>query len=299
MLSCFIYEFTTYCKNLSYAENSVKELLRYINNFNDFLIDKQVNDLSQLKYIHLLNFVTSQPASPHTVKARIWALKKFFCFLHLQEHINDNISKDLKPPKIPQKETAFLTANELKIVIGHLVKNIYQTNGMRDFLIISLMAILGLRKSSVVALNVKDLDTINQRIFVLEKGVKSKRPILIPLAIFDLLHEYITRNNITDGPLFLSRNKKRLRADAVDKIVGNIKKSLLSDEHQFAQNLHPHIFRHSAATELNDIAGFDITRELLGHRNIQNTRKYIHLSPTSYGDYMKRHPYFYHERSLT
>jgi integrase len=94
------------------------------------------------------------------------------------------------------------------------------------------------------------------------------------------------------SPLFLSGRKKRLRADAVDKIVTRIKQALLKEGHQFARSLSPHIFRHSAATELNDLAGFDITRELLGHRNKQNTRKYIHLSPTSYGTYMKRHPYF-------
>jgi len=106
------------------------------------------------------------------------------------------------------------------------------------------------------------------------------------------------KNNLTTGPLFFSRNNKRLRADAIDKIVGKIKKSLLNEGHNFANNLYPHIFRHSAATELNNIAGFDITREVLGHRNVQNTRKYIHLSPTSYGAYMKRHPYFSNERFI-
>ena len=113
-----------------------------------------------------------------------------------------------------------------------------------------------------------------------------------------LIEEYISKMNLTKGPLFLIRNKKRFRTDAVDKIVGKIKISLLNEGHQFASNLHPHIFRHSAATEINDIAGSDITREMLGHRNVQNTRKYIHLSPTSYGAYMKRHPFFTTERNM-
>ncbi len=298
MLHCFFDEFKTYCKNLHYAENSVKELLRYVNDFNDFLIEHQVNDLLQLKYIHLLNYVTSQPVSPHTVKARIWALKKFFNFLHLHEYIKDNISKSLSPPKIPQKETSFLTQDELKIVFEYLANNINQTNGLRDFIIISLMATLGLRKSSVVSLNIEDFDCINHRVFIEEKGIKGKRPILTPLALLTLIEEYISKYNLPEGPLFVSRNKKRLRANAVDKIVSRIKKSLLSEGHQFAGNLHPHIFRHTAATELNNVAGFDVTREMLGHRNAQNTRKYIHLSPASYGAYMKRHPYFFNERFI-
>ena len=171
------------------------------------------------------------------------------------------------------------------------------------------MAVLGLRKSSVVSLNTEDFDFQNQRIFIEEKGLKSKRPMVMPVSFLLFIEEYIYiesdlisgKNNLKPKPLFLSgRNrKKRLRADAVDKIVTRIKQALLKEGHQFVRNLSPHIFRHSAATELNDLAGsdqstdrFDITREMLGHRNEQNTRKYIHLSPTSYGSYMKRHPYF-------
>jgi integrase/recombinase XerC len=310
MLHFYTDEYLTYCKNLHYADNSVKEMLRYVNDFNDFLIENQVsdrstdrsykstdlNDISQVKYIHLFNYVTSKPSSPHTVKARIWALKKYFNFLYLHEYIKDNISQHLSPPKIPKKETAFLTADELKIVFEYLAKNIIRTNGLRDFLIILLMATLGLRKSSTVSLNIEDIDVINQRIFIEEKGSKGKRPVVIPLGLLMLFEEYILKNILQEEPLFVSRDKKRLRTDAVDKIVRRIKNSLLNEGHKFAGNLHPHIFRHSAAAELNNVAGFNITREMLGHRNEQNTRKYIHLSPTSYGAYMKKHPYFLNER---
>ncbi len=299
MLSCFIDEFNTYCNNLHYAENSVKELLRYLNDFNNFLNQQSINNIVQVKYIHLLNYVTSQPASPTTIKARIRIIPSTRDgFLCVNDYIKYNISQSLSPPKIPKKETAFLTADELKIVFKYLNKNINQTNSLRDFIIIALMATLGLRKSSAVSLNIEDIDTINQRIFIEEKGIKGKRPMVIPLALLMLIEEYISKNSIPEGPLFLSRNNKRLRADAVDKIVVKIKKSLLNEGHKFADNLHPHIFRHSAATELNNIAGFEITREMLGHRNVQNTRKYIHLSPTSYGAYMKRHPYFSNERFI-
>ncbi len=42
MFHFYIDEFSTYCKNLHCANNFVKELLRYVNNFKDYLIDKQV-----------------------------------------------------------------------------------------------------------------------------------------------------------------------------------------------------------------------------------------------------------------
>ncbi len=298
MLSCFIAEFLDYCKNLSLAESSIKDLIRYVRQLDEYLIHQSTNgplQVSNLNYKHLFNYTVSNNAMPTTIKMRIWAIKKFFNFLHLHEYIKDNISKELIPPKIPKKETSFLTQFELKIIFGYLAKRIIQPNGLRDFIIISLMATLGFRKSTVVAINGEHIDIINQRIFIEEKGIKGKRPVLLPMSLLMLIEEYISKMNLTKGPLFLIRNKKRFRTDAVDKIVGKIKISLLNEGHQFASILHPHIFRHSAGTEINDIAGFDITREMLGHRNEQNTRKYIHLSPTSYGAYMKRHPYFSNE----
>lgn len=310
MLKPYFTEFLGYCKTLSLAETSIKDLSRYIRQLDDYLNDPLTNGpacVSQLNYKHLFNYTVSNNVAPTTVKMRIWAIKKFFNFMHLHEYIKDNISKDLMPPKIPKKETSFLTLFELKIIFEYLVKNISQPNGLRDFIIVYLMAVLGLRKSSVVSLNTEDIDPENQRIFIEEKGSKSKRPMVAPVSLLLFIEEYIhiesgiipVKNNLSgltvmwqQSPLFLSGRKKRLRADAVDKIVTRIKQALLKEGHPFARSLSPHIFRHSAATELNDLAGFDITRELLGHRNEQNTLKYIHLSPTSYGAYMKRHPYF-------
>lgn len=292
MLTPFISEFNDYCKNLNLAQNSIKELVRYINQLNIFLKDYPLKEVKYLTYKHLINYVIHDAPKATTIKMRIWALKKFFAFLHLQDYIKENIANELKTPKIPKKETAFLNDNELKIIIEYLIKNLNKSNVWRNFLIILLMAVCGLRKSSVVAIDKTDFDQQNKCIFISEKGNADKRPIYIPLAVLLLLKEYIRRFNIKEGPLFVNKRKNRMSPDGVNKIIGQLKTELLNAGHDFAIRLHPHLFRHSAATQLNEIAGFTVTKDILGHRNVQNTRKYIHLSPTFYGQYMKRHPYF-------
>jgi site-specific recombinase XerD len=247
MLNGFLDGYLIYCKILAPAANSTKELARYIKQLDAHPVNDGPARLAQLQYKHPVNFAISNQAAPTTVKARIWAMKKFFSFLHLHDYIKDNIAINLSPPKIPKKETRFLTQIELKIV---------------------------------------------HRLMISEKGLPGKRIIQIPSAISALLNEYIGRCDIKKGPLFLSRKKQRLKPDGVNKIVDRVKKRLLEQDHTFAQTLHPHIFRHSAGTQLNEVAGFTITKEMLGHRNSQNIRKYIHLSPASYGVYMKKHPYF-------
>ena len=58
-----------------------------------------------------------------------------------------------------------------------------------------------------------------------------------------------------------------------------------------SKHLHAHIFRHTAATNLNKVGGIDITQNVLGHTLRQNTYKYTHLNPDVYAVYMKKHPY--------
>ena len=178
-----------------------------------------------------------------------------------------------------------------------LHKRLNQAHGLRDLLIIALMATLGLRKGTLVALDVDDIDLQFGRIFIREKGQNQKRPSLIPLVILELLQEYITVHHLSSGPLLLSVRKRRMPADYVNTIVKRLKEELLAEGHDFAQHLHPHIFRHAAATQLNETGGIDLTRQVLGHRHIENSRRYIHLSASSYGGYMKQHPYFRKERS--
>lgn len=292
MLSCFLDDYLKYCKSLALSPNAIKELIRYIKHLDHYLLNYGPGKLTQVEYKHLLRFVISGNAAPTTVKARIWALKKFFCWLQLTGHIKDNPARELNPPKIPQKETSFLTENELKIILKVLAANSHTTSGLRDFIIISLMAICGLRKSSVVTLDKEDFDSQNHTLTIREKGSSTKRLIPVPSAVSALITEYIHHNTISTSALFLNKKHTRLAADGVNKILDKLKGKLLLQGHAFAKTLHPHIFRHSAATQLNETADFTTTKEMLGHRNNQNTRKYIHLAPASYGAYMKRHPYF-------
>ena len=292
MLNNITNDFKNYCVHLGLSDYSIKALVRYVNSLIKFLTKLNISSFEQVEYKQLVNFSISDNAAPNTIKARIWTLKKFFSFLLLYDHIKINISAQLSEPKIPKKETSFLSENELKIIITYLSNNLDKINGFRDFIAILLMALIGLRRSSVILLDIEDFDRKYHRLFISEKGVSSKRPIEIPLAFSAILQEYISSCKIESGPLLVNNKRERLKSSSVYRIVEKIKKHLLEEGHLFAKKLHPHIFRHSAATQLNEVAGFTVTKEMLGHKNIENTRKYIHLSPASYGEYMKRHPYF-------
>jgi integrase len=56
-------------------------------------------------------------------------------------------------------------------------------------------------------------------------------------------------------------------------------------------HIYSRIFRHTAATQLNQVAGLEVTKYYLGHRRRESTKRYVHLNPDIYGEYMKRHPF--------
>jgi integrase/recombinase XerC len=64
-----------------------------------------------------------------------------------------------------------------------------------------------------------------------------------------------------------------------------------ADQLGIHKKLHAKLFRHTAATHLNCVAGIEITQHILGHSRRANTLKYAHLNPDQYALYMKKHPF--------
>ena len=88
------------------------------------------------------------------------------------------------------------------------------------------------------------------------------------------------------GPLLLSKRRKRLSERTVQDFLRTAMAELDIKKH-----LHAHLFRHTAATYLNKVAGPDVTQHVLGHVARRNTVQYTHLNPDVYAAYMKKHPY--------
>ncbi len=108
----------------------------------------------------------------------------------------------------------------------------------------------------------------------------------MPQVLCQLLYEYIQQVDKNQKPLFMSKRNQRLARRSVQSIFYKVTQKLNIDK-----KLHPHLFRHTAATHLNQVAGLEITQFVLGHQSQQNTHQYAHLNPDIYAEHMKNHPY--------
>ena len=148
-----------------------------------------------------------------------------------------------------------------------------------------LLGFLGLRLQSVLSLDIDDVDLESSLVWIREKGGIS-REMFMPQILCAFLGQYLEMLNRNQCPLFLSKRNKRISERTLQDIF---KKAM--DELGIEKHLHAHLFRHTAATHLNKVAGAEITQHVLGHARRRSTEVYTHLNPDQYAGYMKKHPY--------
>lgn len=290
MLQNNITNFLQYCKNSDFSERSIETLSFRLIEFNSFIQQQVIHSIAQINYSHLIQFVADYGGtpSPAVKKARVWSLRQFFHYLKLQHLIDKNIALELPYPKIEKKVAQFLTEDEFNRILKHFTQKATDILGLRNLIMIMMMGFLGLRTVTIVAINVSDVDPAESRLWIREKGYQGKpnKSIPMPQLLCQLLAEYIKQLNKQQKPLFISKRNKRYSPRSLQNLFKNGADLLDIDK-----KLHPHLFRHTAATQINKIAGLQITQFLLGHQSIQHTDHYAHLNPDVYAVHMKNHPY--------
>ena len=286
MLEEHINGFIDYCKVAGFSPRSLQSLSINLNKFNIFLNKIHVESIKKTTYRHLVNFVTTfESPSIHTRKARVWAMHQFFHYLKLHGHVQENIALGIPYPKIEKTVPHFLTIDEYNRILTHCLKKVNTLLGVRNLVIILLLGLLGLRTGTLIALDLKDINIFNGLVWIKEKGNR-KRIMIIPKILCKILRDYLHHRGTKPGPLFLSTRGKRMSPRTLQDMFRNLMDSVGIDKH-----LHAHLFRHTAGTHLNKVAGTTITQFVLGHSQRDNTLKYTHLNPDQYAVYMKKHPF--------
>jgi integrase/recombinase XerC len=285
MLQNIILNFLNYCKHYHFSDSAIEAFTTRLNELDRFLQRHQIKSLNEITYPHLMEYVASGNVSSHVKKVRVWTLHQFFHYLELSKLIKVNIAQRLPYPKIDKNDPRFLTLDELKMILSWFLLKANSFPGLRNLVIVMMFGLLGLRLSALRNLDIQDISLAESMLWIHEKGYV-RRPLPMPQILCIYLYQYLKRADRHIGPLFLSKRNKRISPRSVQYIFDIAEKNLPLDKH-----LHCHLFRHTAATQINQTAGVDITQAILGHRSRRTTEKYIHLNGNVYAQHMGRHPY--------
>lgn len=282
MLHTTISDFLSCCKTYGFGTCSLEVLSSVLNKFSKHINSLQITAIRDISYKHLLSFVASGNPSVYTKKHRVWTLHQYFHYLKTIKVFNTNLALKLPYPRIDKKEPVFLSFKELKIILNHFLSAANSHTGIRNLIIVLFLVFPGLRISALINIHIQDIDLKHSSLLVTEKGNR-KRIILLPQVLCFFLHPYIKTLDRDMGPLFLSNRNSKLSYRMVQHLFEEA-------SHTLGMHIHSRVFRHTAATQLNQAAGLEITKQVMGHRRRESTKQYVHLNPDVYAEYMQRHP---------
>lgn len=210
-----------------------------------------------------------------TVNRKLSSIKSFFRFLLRVNVITVNPAAQVNGPKKSKSLPVFMKEDEMDRLFDlEAIEPGFE--GIRDFLIVYMFYVTGIRCSELIELKEDNVDLSQMQLKVFGKRKKER---IIPFG--DELAEYISRyldeKHTVDALnifLFIERSGKKLSSSHVYKIV-KTKLSLVTT----VQKKSPHVLRHTFATVmLNNGAELNSVKELLGHASLASTEVYTHVS---------------------
>ncbi len=278
---------------------TVSTYLRDLRALRDFLESKQLPcDAREVDLATLRGYLGSvvRNSRPATMARKISALRTFFRFLEKRGVVRNDPSLSLRPPRVGRSAPRFLTIDETLSVVEAPAEDADRQTQLRarDAAMLELLYAAGVRVSELVRLDVDHLDLEALTGRVVGKGDKERR-IYFGQAAREKLGEWLAARPSCVGAdgqqdaraLFLGRHGTRLTTRQVENVVRRY--GALGAARS---DLHPHAFRHSAATHLLD-AGADLRsiQEMLGHASLGTTQRYTHVSLDRLLEaYTKSHP---------
>lgn len=208
-----------------------------------------------------------------TVNRKISTLRSFFKWMKNAGYLDVNPVQKVKPPKIEKRLPQFVKANELE---NERVSSIFSSDfdGQRDRLMLEMFYQTGIRLSELIEL--KEVDINFNQIKVLGKRNKER---IIPISkdLFELIEVYRTVKPKTHNSsefFFCQKNGKKINPMFVYRKINNYLGTVSN-----VQKKSPHVLRHTFATHmLNNGAGLETLKELLGHSSLSATQVYTHNS---------------------
>ena len=215
--------------------------------------------------------------SATSVNRRLSSLRSFYRFALKRGMVEVNPASLVKGPKKAKPLPQFVKEGEMNRLIDddRLWGENYEDALARTIIIMFYET--GIRLSELVGLDDTDVDLANRTVKVTGKRNKQR---IVPFGdeLASELSQYVEKRDSqvvrTTSGMFLDKKGKRVSHEKVGKMV---KESL--SKVTTMKKRSPHVLRHSYATAmLNNGAGLESVKKLLGHQSLSTTEIYTHTT---------------------
>lgn len=184
-------------------------------------------------------------------------------------------------PKVTDRQIKFLNGEQVDRLLN--APTLSKIQGKRDKAILEVLYSTGLRVSELVKLDRDKIDLNRREFGIVGKGGRA-RVVFLSTRAAKWIKDYIKVRKDRYKPLFI-RHKGKVDPTTPDEKMRLTPRSVQRMIKKYARKIRlpvdvtPHTIRHSFATDLL-MAGADLrsVQEMLGHKNIQTTQIYTHVT---------------------
>lgn len=267
-------------------ERDLEDYLNHLIKYRNIVDIKNVNRRDILAYLKTLSKNDIKAVS---ITRKLSSIKGFHEFMLKENIVSEDVSYDIKTPKLEKNLPNVLTVDEI-ITLMELVSG-DEPLSLRNLALLELIYGSGLRVSELLNLNLQDIHFNAKYVKIIGKGKKER---IVPINDMSIkaIKNYLANGRVhlvkeENNILFLNQYGNKLSRQGFFKIL----KKLASNA-GINKEISPHTLRHSFATHLLE-NGIDLRslQELLGHEDISTTQIYTHISKSHLKEsYLKAHP---------
>jgi integrase/recombinase XerD len=300
-LEIFVERYRQHLQILNYSPRT--ELTRggYLRLLLRFLAETEISNLQTVTGQTLTDFqrwLFYQPTCRGSMRSAagqnqvLVAVKQFLLFLKEEGCVANNPAEGLRYAKEPHRlPRNVLTPQECRTIME--APDTQTLIGYRDRTILEVLYATGVRKSELMNLSLEDLNLEEELLWI--RAGKGARDRVVPLSRIacSFLETYLKgiRPQLLRGgqsrQVFISLQARPLGRSAISYLVDKYAKRAGIQRHVTC-----HVWRHSCASHLvQNQANLRHVQEMLGHRSLATTERYLHLTITDLKEaHRKFHP---------
>ncbi|WP_159602064.1 site-specific tyrosine recombinase XerD [Agromyces humi] len=278
------------------SRNTVASYRRDLAIYADWLASRALDGPGAVREQDLADFVRflgaerQPPLATSSIARVLSAVRGLHRFLADEGVIADDVSRELRPPKLPMRLPKAIPVEDVEKLIAAVGGE--ELHELRDTALLELLYATGARVSEAVSLNVDDL-VDGDVVRLLGKGGKQR---IVPLGSFArrAVDAYLVRarpalsaRGTATPALLLGLRGRRMSRQAAWDVIHRA-----AERAGIAASVSPHTLRHSFATHLLE-GGADVrvVQELLGHSSVATTQIYTLVTADTLREmYTSAHP---------
>ena len=264
----------------NYSQNTCINYRLDLNSFIEFAKKYQLAILEDCRLIHrndlreFLAYNVNKGLARRSIARTLSSLRSFIVFCCKRDIIPNDYAKNVKAPKLNKPLPNFLSETDVNKICDAIDTD--SILGLRDLAIVELLYSTGLRISELANLKLNNIDFSQKLIRIIGKGRKERIVVMGEPAQLALKNYLQHADYPKDSNTIIFRNQKKqaMTSRGFQYIL-----ELLGKKAGLAQQLTPHVLRHTFATHMLDHgANLRSVQKLLGHASLSTTQIYTHTT---------------------